>query len=904
MKRRTLALVCLLIAGAAMLAVGDVLAAACDIPLFIRRTISSAKVLIIFDTSASMNEAMWHSAYNPSVAYSGNFTRTNTYSVSSDGFRSRRSFNSSWPSTPTAYLVNSDQGEQGDYLGNYLNWVYSHATAAQRAAIPRFTRIQMAKSAVDALLARGDPTEYGLMIFNDDDGGTLLSPIGTSVTTLRSQVASLRGDDWTPLAETMVDALDYFSLSDGTGPVTASCEKCFIILATDGHPTQDLDVPGYIGDYDNDGREPGSCSTLGAPFPNSYDCSEYLDDVAMYMYANDLRPDIDDVQNVTTYVIGMNINAWILPEAAADGGGQYFAVNNAAELGDALIAALNAIMTKVSSGTSVSVVSAENLSNNRMYRAKFESVSWRGFLDAFDLPYSTGDTPVWQAGELLQSRTADSRQIYTSSTGTNKLAFTSANVTTLATTTLLGTTDTAVATEIIDYARGNDVAGYRDRAGWKLGDIVDSSPIAVGKPSHFYDFLSYSSFQSANASRPEVVYVGANEGMMHCFNASDGTEEWAYIPKNQLSRLQQLMSPAYCHSYFVNAAPAVYDIYVNSAWKTILVGGQQRGGSGLFALDVTDPTVSGMDVIWDLDIPELKGSWSRPELVRDPITDAFVLCVGTGLDSLGGQGNLLVIDPANGSILDTHALGSPVAMNMVTAFTALDKDFDNYDDLLYAGDLAGRVWRVDLTTNPWTVTQLFDGNLPIQAAPILTMDELGRVLVFFGTGQYLTDGDVSTTGTQSFYGVFDDHSGTLVTRSMLVDQTSSFTQMTSTDRGWYMDLVQASGERVTRQAALIAGTLYFPSFRPKNEVCQGGGESWFYAVDYYDGSAPDNDDGSDNDTVADRVDSKGDGILSDPSVDLVNEDIILQSSDTSVLTEDTQGTIRRIVIRSWRQLFD
>ncbi len=886
MKRRSFTLAGLLMAGAATLVVGNVLAAACDIPLFIRRTISTANVLIIFDSSGSMNEAMWHAAYNPAVAYAGRFNRSNTYNVSSDGLRSQRSFNSSWPSTPTAYLVNSDQGEDGDYPGNYLNWVYSNATTAQRNAIPRVTRIQVAKGAVNALVTRGDAIKYGLMKFNGEDGGTLIASIGSDSTTLKTQINAIRGDSWTPLAETMVDALDYFSLTDGSGPITASCEKSFVIMVTDGLPTRDDNIPAYIGDYDNDGN-------VGK-----------LDDVAMYMYANDLRLDIDDVQNVSTYVIGMNIDAPILAEAAKDGGGLYFSATNATELADALIGALNAIITKISSGTSVSVVSAENMTNNRLYRAKFESVSWRGFLDAFDLPYQNGDLPAWQAGEILETRTADSREIFTSTTGTNKVNFTAANVSQLATLALLGTTNTTTATNIIEYSRGNAVVGYRDRQDWKLGDIVDSSPIAVGKPSHFYDFLSYSSFQSANAGRTEMVYVGANDGMMHCFNASNGIEEWGFIPKNQLPKLQSLMSPAYCHAYFVNMAPAVYDIHYSGSWRTILVGGQQRGGSGLFALDVTDPTASGMSVLWDVNIPELKGSWNKPELVRDPISDAFVLCAGTGLDSLTGQANLLVLNPADGSVLDTYALGSPVSVNMATTATALDKDFDGYDDLLYVGDLAGRLWRVDLTTNPWTVSQLFDNDQPIQSSPVLTMDEVGRVMVFFGTGRYLTDADFSTVDSQSFYGVFDDHSGTLITRSNLVDQTSSVTPLTSTDPGWYIDLVQYPGERVIRNAALIAGTLYFPSFRPKDAVCEGGGESWLYSVDFWDGSSPDNDDESENDTIADRVESKGDGILSDPSVDLVNEDIILQSSDTSMLTEDTKGTIRRIVIRSWRQLWD
>jgi type IV pilus assembly protein PilY1 len=887
--------------GVALATISGLAAAACDIPLVTRRATSAANVMVLLDNSGSMNEVIYHSAFDPGTTYSGNFGSTTSYDVGADANYTPRSFNSTWPSTPTAYLVNSDAGENGQYIGNYLNWVFFHATDTQRGEIPRVTRIQVAKQVVNTVISSAPTHRYGIMTFNGDDGGTLTSAVGTAISTIQTQVNAVRASSWTPLAETMVDILDYFKLTSASAPIQAACQKSFVVIVSDGYPTQDLDVPGYLQDYDGDGQDPGTCASLGAP-PGSSNCSGYLDDVAKYMFDTDLRTDLTGTQNLTTFVVGFSINAPILQAAATKGGGTFYNANNASELATAMTDALSQIEAQVSAGTSVSVVSAEDRTNNRLHRARYETASWMGFLEAFALPHTSGDTPVWEAGSLLSSRDPNTRNIFTSTTGTNKFAFTASNATTLMSS--LGAATSTEATNIIQYARGNAVAGTRDRAGWKLGDIVDSSPITVGKPSEYHDYLSYGSFASGNASRDEMIYVGANDGMLHAFKASDGSEAWAYVPSNQLSKLSGLMSPSYCHTYFVNMTPAVHDIYIGGSWKTVLIGGQERGGSGLFALDVTDPRSSQMNVLWDVDLPALKGSWTRPELVRDRTRNGFVLVAGTGLDTLGGQASLLVLDPADGSVLETHALGSPATPNLVTAASAIDKDFDGFDDLLYVGDLAGRIWRVDLTTSPWTVTQLFGGSQPIQSTPVLSMNEQGQVLVFFGTGRYLMDADLTSTGTQSFYGITDNNSGTLVTRTNLVDQTTSINAIGTTMRGWYVDLVQGSGERMIRSAALIAGVLYVPSFRPNTAMCQGGGESWLYSLDFEDGSAPDNPDGTERNITGGRINSMGDGVLSSPTVDIVNEDIIMQSSNATMITRNIDVTLRRLVVRSWRQVYD
>jgi type IV pilus assembly protein PilY1 len=262
---------------------------------------------------------------------------------------------------------------------------------------------------------------------------------------------------------------------------------------------------------------------------------------------------------------------------------------------------------------------------------------------------------------------------------------------------------------------------------------------------------------------------------------------------------------------------------------------------------------------------------------------------------------LIVLNPATGAVLNRILLGTAVAGNKTTRAVAIDKDFNGYDDCLYIGDLAGRLWRVNLNTNPWTRTLLFSGTQPIQGNPVVTMDALGRPMVFFGTGQFFTATDPMTTTTQSIYGIIDNGATTTCTVDSLVNQTSAINTVPAGKRGWYVNLVNASGERSTRTPALINGALYVTTYLPSTDACAGGGRSWLYALDYKDGSAPDHANGTENNTIAGRSQAMGDGLLSDPTVDLVNECILLQSSNAVVMSETIDGGLKKLVVRGWHR---
>ncbi|MDH3198977.1 MAG: hypothetical protein OEO21_12140, partial [Candidatus Krumholzibacteria bacterium] len=138
----------------------------CAYPLFIQLGAVDANVLILFDSSGSMNTAIYHPDYDPSVTYSGGLNSGSDYSVGSDGSYSAASFRAGEPSTPTAPLVTSDVGRAARYPGNYLNWIFYNATDAQRASLPQVTRIQVAKPAVNQVIDNNPSIRFGLFRYN------------------------------------------------------------------------------------------------------------------------------------------------------------------------------------------------------------------------------------------------------------------------------------------------------------------------------------------------------------------------------------------------------------------------------------------------------------------------------------------------------------------------------------------------------------------------------------------------------------------------------------------------------------------------------------------------------------------------------------------------------------------
>ncbi len=399
-----------------------------------------------------------------------------------------------------------------------------------------------------------------------------------------------------------------------------------------------------------------------------------------------------------------------------------------------------------------------------------------------------GSSIRWDAGTLLNGRSADSRVIYTAIDVSGTLTrtdFTAANATTLG--PILNDPNNDAA-GLINFVRG---VGRT----WKLGDIDHSTPVMVGPPSGSADQMGagYATYKEARADRIKVLYVGANDGMLHAFDARDGNELWAYVPGNLLPRLREMWpvnattgQRVLARKSYVDGSPISADVFIGGAWKTVLICGQGRGKGSLnsgglnyyFALDITDPYAP--TPLWEFtDYTEdnaMGESWSVPVVGKVLVDD-----VATWVAFMGSGYNNDPAHPAAGKTfygvriedglgLLRHAVGETVTTPninnvLVASPSAIDTDLDGLLDRVYAADLDGHVYSVNVDgswstahSNGWSVATIYTDsrNYPIASKPLAWMDVLAGLpvpRVYFGTGG---DDAAPSTGTYSFVCVMDD----------------------------------------------------------------------------------------------------------------------------------------------------
>jgi type IV pilus assembly protein PilY1 len=812
------------------------------------------------------------------------------------------------------------------YDYDYLNWLFYDSTQADRDVLKQqhddpdqralLTRIVVAKKVVKDLVETTEDVRFGFMSFDGSHGGSLDAKVSSDRRPVLDAVDRAWSTGSTPLAETLEDAWDYFS-DERESPIQWWCQKNFVILMTDGYPSHDADDLGPLkGDWDNDHG--------GGSEENLYhgNGSDYLDDIAYYIYDHDSRTDLEETQNIHTYTIGFTVVNSLLKDAAFNGNGlaglqsewdnptspYFYTATNYRELKEALSAAMNEIIQKISSGTAVSVLATSGLENNMLFRAKFLPGEWRGHLEAFKLPYNQGDQPLWDAGVKLIEKDPIDRYIFTAMDDqpgsptkmSRKVLFTEGNSGTADAdnqklSDLLGAVDDAEAKKIIRYIRGSNESGFRDRKGWKLGDIAYSSPTVLGN----------------------TVYVGANDGMLHAFDINTGMEKWAFIPNNLLGKLKDLTREDYCHEYFVDLSPVIARFRKGTELKSILIGGERGGGDAYFALDVTgdDPIP-----LWEFREKELGESWSIPFFGRVKIGETerkWAVFFASGFENTPPKGNLYAIDVEEGNIIGTVALNGPPS-DPINSPVAIDSDDNGLLDLVYAGDLGGKVFKVSLDSDPasWEKRLLFSAlsGQPISIPLSLSFYDTdpNHLLVYFGTGKYYTVDDKVDNAIQSFYAVKDN--GTAVTRGNLTNQTSGCGSVEGS-QGWYIDFIENSGERVTASPLVAGGIVFFTTFEPDVEdPCKAGGIARLYAVEYDTGCSPDspvldiNGDGvvDDKDKIGGTVPRSiiiGHGLPSDIIFNPADNQIIIQTSDTTVHAITVKLLGERIRIDSWRQVF-
>lgn len=713
----------------------------------------------------------------------------------------------------------------------------------------------------------------------------------------------------TPIEGTLLTAKDYFagalSAANQGGPQPAppnSCGKDFTVMITDGLPSTDQN---------------------GAVVTNP---TQALSDAAAAAAAL-------NAAKVKTYVVGFALPYGVAPNtldtiAASGGTGTAYSASDYASLSTSLDAIFNNILAQIGSGSSVAASSGKAFAGSTLYQAKFDPSDWSGMLLALPVDQNGTIQPAaWNAGAKLTS--AAGRQIvtYKRSTGAGIPFVWPANPASPAASELdawqiaaldknaSGVSDGNGAARL-DYLRGsaaNEGTGlnFRTRSTTKLGDIIDSSPVYVAMPDNGYpsaiESSSYAAFRNANMARLKMVYVGANDGMLHGFNADDndptnvGKEKFAYVPTPVYSNLSQLTSATYAHRYFVDGTPSVADAYFGGAWHTVLAGGLNAGGQGIYALDVTNPAAlsesnAGNIALWeftDADDADLGYTFSRPEIVKMK-NGKWAVVFGNGYNNTNADGAasttghaVLYIAFINDGLDGTWTLGSDyikittkkgttTTPNGLASLAPVDVNNDFVIDTIYAGDLLGNMWKFDVTSsNPsqwkvaygtastpaplFTAKDASNNPQPITSRPEVGKHPNGGYMVYFGTGKYLETGDVADTGAQSFYGIWDDDAA-VGGRSDLLQQTVTGTEFVtasgetseyrklsknpvnwcgtgSCHKGWFIDFPE-SGERQFSGSSLRTDVIQFVTNTPSSAVCKAGGTSWFMKLDRMTGGEP------------------------------------------------------------------
>jgi type IV pilus assembly protein PilY1 len=429
----------------------------------------------------------------------------------------------------------------------------------------------------------------------------------------------------------------------------------------------------------------------------------------------------------------------------------------------------------------------------------------------------------------------------------------------------------------------------------------------VGKPPFRYrDSLEsspYSTFANSKAGRTPIVYVGANDGMLHGFNANTGAEQIAYVPSPVYTNLSRLTAQSYSHRYFVDGSPMVGDVFIDKGggdqWRSVLVGGLNKGGRGYFALDVTDPgnfsESNATDlVLWEFteaNDADLGYSFSQPSIVK-MANGKWAAIFGNGYNNVSpgsGKGFIYILFIERGVdgtwTLNTDYVklatdvGSTTTPNGIAGVTAVDVNRDEIVDYIYAGDLEGNLWRFDVS-NPqnlnesgWITaiqdtsasakrrTLLFKTRTgqPITQYPTVARHPLGGLLVYFGTGKYLesSDNNISGATTQTFYGIWDRGLGETVTSTNLLQQTVDSTaskggfqvRLTSNNAiKWATAATPAAGthlgwymdlptqgERSVNPALVREGKVIFSTTIPASVPCEPGNDGWLMELDGFTG---------------------------------------------------------------------
>jgi len=1031
-------------------------------------------VLIILDSSASMDEVSSGQLYDSALDYSAYVPPTGTIYPRYQVFM--KSSGNNWVSITIPGSCSDLQNLLDQYgeainfsgcgynkkdfqIGNFRNYLqatggpggnrprfglatgiihsYINTTSGVRFAVMAFNRAKDGDGNT-VTVRNNNGTEYVFGDSRDDsldaNGGQLLGFSGgrpgfvdenkNGKTEVFNDLAILKNDSFSPLAETLYEAgivfqnttSDITQTNYGAGPklVQYYCQKNYVLVISDGVPTKDNHpILSAIGDQDGDAKIE-------------------LDDVSRYLYKLDLNKDKSTSsikQNIKTYTIGFSVggsaNAKLLEDTARNGGGKYFYVWSSQSFNIAFQTFIAEVLDESVSYVApvVPISQMERTSaGNLMYLAMFKPTErsfWKGnikkyciatknsageivdcngnpanytryiydnngnnigqtgpqvgdILDANGSPVMDDRTneikkttqSFWSSvvdreytdaggvGEKLQAMDLTTRKIYTY-LGTNVELTDSSNgfstSNSAITTPLLGLTagDDVGRINLIKFIQGYDVyyqneldpnkKGPTYNKDWILGAFIHSRPVVI----HYADRT--------------VIYVGANDGMLHAFDDANGAELWAFIPKNLLSDLKNLNGEAI--QFFVDGPPKAYieRDSSNNIISATLIFGERRGGNRYTALDITNPL--SPKFLWEINpsaitykttvtntaaYQEIGQTWSAPQLGKIKYGDKWVAFISGGYDE--NQDNvpvvtndtkgraIYVVDVSNGNLIWSYSNAKNTNMKycIPSDIARVDTDGNSYIDRLYVGDIGGQVWRFDIgDSDPtkWTAKIIFDANKgeslkrKIFYPPDVTLEKGNYEMIFFGTGDREHPKD--TTKVDRLYAIKDKNPSSALSESDLVDVTQDLLQegtdfeKTSTlnalqaQSGWFIKLNQNLGEKCLANAVIFYGDIYYTTFTPifgdHSDPCfLDQGTARLYALNYLTGNAVFDLDGSgslSDLTRSDRSAEIGASIPSGVIITFVGGTTVAYGGMGGGVYRPPLPTTRTIIPISWRIVF-
>ena len=469
--------------------------------------------------------------------------------------------------------------------------------------------------------------------------------------------------------------------------------------------------------------------------------------------------------------------------------------------------------------------------------------------------------------------------------------------------------------------RSNEISGlsgFLRTRGQIMGDIINSGPVYKSFTNTSRSGAGYSDFSETVNDREPTVYVGTNGGMLHGFRASDGKEQFAYIPRAVSENLHKLTNPAYVHQPYVDAVPVVDEVKVNGNWQTVVASGMGGGAQGVFALNVSDPSAFSADKVLfeftDQDDSDMGNIASAPLFVQ-MVTPAvggvaasakWYLAVSSGYNnyktdsyvaSSGGDQALFLLsmDKQHGQawVKDSNYFKIMTPASLPTVANGLGNpgavvNRQGFTTALFAGDLQGNLWKFDFslglnatladlankvsgTAKPIFVAQNGTTRQPITISPIVYPGPVKGYMVVFGTGKFLEPKDTTNASVQAMYGLWDSLESTTSlytipnekvyqrtsaeSGSNVVISTTSFTIGKNT--GEYRGWyfnLPATRERIAVEGIGTTGLVAFNSTIPDGS-CSGDGAGTRYSISPQTGKP-----------VGDIVRETNSGLLSAPNV--------------------------------------